>query len=180
MDTLEPLTLTLDTALTNKLCQQIEASTNSAAQRVAALVTLQTFISATSDSALHGGENYTTIRNIIDDHTERARRTLMVEQGEALKVAVAKRDVASIAHIYTPLSRSGFWKVMEQLAESTEKPVLESAASWCKQWCTETKQRGETASPYHDAINFKGAGIDIAEYTAMGDLNNFLQNLVNQ
>jgi len=176
MNNNDNLTLKLDSELTERLCQQIEKNVAGAAQRVAALVSLQTFIAATSDGSSHSGGSYKSIRTILDRYTEQARTILLNEQTQALIAAITAQDVTAIARIYTPLSRSGFWSVMEQMTEKVEGEELQRSVVWCNNWYQETKARGEAASPYPDAIDFKGAGIDLAEYTAMGDLNNFLQS----
>jgi hypothetical protein len=51
---------------------------------------------------------------------------------------------------------------------------MNALRTWASDWLTQTRQRAQQASPYPDAIDFRAAGLDVSEYSAMTDLGRFL------
>lgn len=164
------LTLHLTPAGVEAYCGRLAAQLTDHQRRLAALTSLSTFIATFTDAGGQSGEAYREVRAIIERHAEQARAALLAQNAAALGEALATRNVAAVAGLYRPLSRSGFQEVLERTA------MLQPAAlaAWCRQWLAEARRRGEEASGYPDAIDFHKAGIDVAEFTAMEDLNRFL------
>ena len=157
-------------------CKGLVRSTATVEKRLVALDAVMTFIGAAAGPALLNDKTFEQTKECIGAYIEEARSELMVESIARLSIALQQHDVAVISRIFAELSRSGFWEVLTQTMERMQPALREDVVTWSLAWLAETKRRGEEASPYPDSIDFKTAGIDIAEYTAMTDLCKYVES----
>lgn len=172
----DKLQLQLSPAWMADYCKGLVRSTATVEKRLVALDAVMTFIGAAAGSALLNDKNLEQIKGCIESYIEAARSELMAESIARLSIALQQHDVAVISRIFTELSRSGFWAVLTQTMEGIEPARRDDVVRWSLAWLAETKRQGEEASPYPDSIDFKTAGIDIAEYTAMTDLCKYVES----
>jgi len=154
-------------------CRHLASHAPGSEQHLAALTALQTFIAAGADAGEQARPVYQAVQQALEQQQEQARSTLLLHNVQRLAQALQRRDVSIIASLYRPLSRSGFWDVLTQCAETWDEAALADIAGWARHWVQDAKHRGEQASGFPDAIDFHKAGIDVVEYTAMSDVQRF-------
>ncbi len=159
-------------------CRHLASHAPGSEQHLAALTALQTFIASGADAGEQVRPVYHAVRQTVERHLEQARAVLMQQNVRHLTHALEQRNVSAVAALYRPLSRSGFWEALTCAAEAFDDTTLSVLAHWSRQWVEEAKRRGEQASGFPDAIDFHKAGIDVAEYTAMSDVQRFTAGLL--
>lgn len=141
---------------------------------LAALIALQTFVSATAQPADRESPAHRAIREVIAGQAAILRDRLLTDHAHALSVAMRAQDCAGITRIHDELSRNGFWQVAQIATAKLEAAEQAGATAWVLAWCTDAKARALAASGYPDALNFQKAGISAKEYAAMTDIGNYL------
>lgn len=169
------LTLLLDPEQVEAFCQRLVRHGGNPEQALAGLTTLQSFIASTTGPAEQATATYLAIRRSLDLQLEEVRARLLAEVTKRLAAALRSHDVASIAAIYRPLSRSGFWSALESVAARLTPDAIHGLSAWASGWIEQARAAGEAASGYPDALDFERAGISVEAYVAMGDIARFLQ-----
>lgn len=177
MTTADTLTLHLGVAQLDSLCHHLASHAPGSEQHLAALTALQTLIAASADAGEQARPLYQEVRHTLERHIEQVREGLLQQRAQHLAQALRQRDVAAIAALYRPLSRSGFWEALGRAAPQLDAATLAALAPWARHWVDTARQRGEQASGFPDALDFHQAGIDVVEYTAMNDVLRFAASL---
>lgn len=178
MDLPQTLTLRMNTEQLEAFCRHLATHAPGSEQHLAALTALQSFIAAGAGPDEQARPAYQTARQTLERHIEQARARLLQAGARQLLLALQQRDAAAIAALYRPLSRSGFWEVMTQAAAMLDDDSLAAVAQWARHWLADARQRGEQASGFPDAIDFHKAGIDVAQYTALDDVQRCIGGLL--
>jgi hypothetical protein len=174
----DTLTLRYTPEQVEHFCRHLATHAPGSEQHLAALTALQTFLAAGADAGEQARPVYPAVRRVLERHLEQARALLLQHNTQRLLHALQQRDVTAIAALYRPLSRSGFWEMLNHSATALDDTALTALALWARQWVEQARQRGEQASGYPDAIDFHKAGIDVAEFTAMTDVQRCLGALL--
>ena len=138
-----------------------------------ALVTLESFI-AVFGRPSHGTVEYELIEATIKAITETSRQQLLKQYTKDLITALQQCDIQSLTHIHTPLSRNGFYQILQTAIQQLSDDEIRLVMLWSKNWVSEASQLAEEASGYPDAMDFKKANISIEEFQAMSDINRVL------
>ncbi|MBS4097066.1 MAG: hypothetical protein KGZ83_09575 [Sulfuricella sp.] len=170
-----PLSLRLDAAGIDQYCRQLLGQTRQSAQALAALTALQTFIEASADGDAKAGAAFGEIKAILERHGSAARHRVMTENLDALLGALHNQDLCGVQQVHSALSRNGFHQTALAAINLLPRETLLAAAAWTSTWRNDAKARAEAASGYPDALDLKGAGIAPERYTAMNELNLYLQ-----
>ncbi len=117
---------------------------------------------------------FQSIKQILLDHFEQARAALLNERAQRLLKALQAQSLPHIALLYASLSRDAFWALLGRVEPQVDAAALDAIRRWAFDWLTQAQQRAQQASPYPDAIDFKAAGIEVTEYSAMTDLARYL------
>lgn len=154
-------------------CQKLIKRSRVIAQTHDALITLEVFISHFGRSS-HGTKEYQVVESTIKAITEISRSKLLEKNTYDLINALRQCSVITLASVHAPLSRNGFYQVLQAaIAELSDDDIL-LAMTWSANWVKEAKQLAEEASGYPDAMDFKKAGISIEEFQAMSDVDRVL------
>lgn len=145
---------------------------------LAALIALQSFISATARPADRYTPAYEASKAIIEKHAIAIRAKILAENAKNLAESIMQRNRQEIARIHTSLSRNGFWQAAQQAISQFGPDDLASSAPWAKDWCSTAKTRAQAASGYPDALDFSKAGIAATEYAAMTELSHYLTDII--
>jgi len=172
----ESLNFKIDETELEEFCQKIIKRSRDITKTHDALITLETFISLFA-KASHGTNEYYAIEAVIKSFTEQTRQQMLKKNTDELIKALQKCDIKSITSIHTPLSRNGFYLILEQAVSYLPKPILDNATQWSIDWVSTAKLKAEQASGYPEAFDFKSAGISIDQYQAMADVSNYLAHL---
>ena len=140
-----------------------------------ALITLESFI-AVFGRPSHGTVEYNLIESTIKKITESSRQQLLTQCTKDLIMALKECDIKSLTHIHTPLSRNGFYQILQTAIQQLSDDEIRLIMVWSKNWVTEATQLAEEASGYPDAMDFKKANISIDEYQAMSDIDRVLNS----
>ena len=167
--------LTVDSTELRKFCDKLIARSRDIAKTHDSLITLETFISLFARQA-HGTQQYDTIERLINSYTEQTRSTLMAQQSENLLQALQQQQIAAIRQIHTPMSRNGFYLILQTAAALLSASQRLDLAQWSTGWVEQAKQKAEQASGYPEAYDFIKAGISIEEFQAMQDVSRYLDN----
>ncbi|MDA8093171.1 MAG: hypothetical protein M0T84_04535 [Betaproteobacteria bacterium] len=170
----ESITLHLTAERVEAFCSRLAVQLRDHERRLAALHSLQTFIATAIDTPTQNAMGYKAIRDVVDRHAEQARAALLARKGADLKEALDSRDAEALARVYRTLSRNGFWNTLAITIDGMHPADSSALADWAAQWLKDARNRGEAASGFPDAIDFNRAGIDVAEYAAIDDLNRYL------
>ncbi|MCW9025444.1 MAG: hypothetical protein OQK73_12300 [Gammaproteobacteria bacterium] len=169
------ISLSVSTDELGRFCEKLIKRSRDISKTHDAMITLESFI--TLFSKMHHGTNeYRLIDELIKEYSEKTRQELLAEKSLELIQAIKNMDLASIARIHTPLSRSGFIQVLEQCQEQLSQVEINKIQGLAGNWLTEARQKAEEASGYPDAFDFKKANIDIEQFQAISDLHSFLIN----
>jgi len=171
------LLLTPDTAEIQCLEAIKQARNNSHA--LVALITLQSFISATVRPADRYTPAHEAVKAAIEKHTIATRTKILAENANTLATAILQRNRTEIARIHAALSRNGFWLAAQQATSQFNPEDLAVAAMWAKDWCSEARTQAQAASGYPDALDFSKAGISATEYAAMTEINHYLTDIID-
>ena len=171
-----PLHLTIHEHELGKFCNKLIQRSRDITKTHDALITLETFISVFGREA-HGTDAFNHIDQMIKNYTEQTRIQLMEQESRKLYQALKSKQAAAIAHIHTPMSRNGFYQILQTASSKLTADELTIITSWAIDWVTQAKRKAEQASGYPEAYDFKKAGISIEEFQAMDDVGRYLGSL---
>jgi len=169
------LKLNIDSAELAKFCDKLIKRSRDIAKTHDALITLETFLSLFARGA-HGTNEYNTIEQLIKSYTEQTRSSLMEQETQKLLIALQQQQITTISQIHTPMSRNGFYLILQTAVALLSTTQRQGAAQWATDWVKQAKQKAEQASGYPEAYNFIKAGISIEEFQAMEDISRYLDN----
>lgn len=158
-----------------KFCEKLIKRSRDIAKTHDALITLETFITLFAREA-HGTNEYNTIEAIIKSYTEQTRSALMQQNTVKLLQALEQQDASAISQIHTPMSRNGFYLILQTAASQLSIEARRSITQWAINWVSQARQKAEQASGYPEAYDFKKAKISIEEFQAMEDVARYLES----
>lgn len=167
------LHLELSATAIERYCHELARYQAKPEKRVAALDTLRTFIGAMATPGEQAKAEFSAINRILTDHFEQARAELLASQRVHLAAALNEQRLATIVSLYHALSRDAFWSLLDQTVSALALPAARQAAQWCSQWLVAVKERSAAHCPYPDTIDFRAAGIEVAEYAVMQDIHHY-------
>ncbi len=170
------LLLTPDTAEIQ--CQETIKQARNAGHALAALIALQSFISATAHPSDRFTPAYEAVKAVVEKHATEIRIRILAEHAEALAEAIRQRNRPEIARIHAALSRNGFWQAAQQAISQFRPDDLAASATWAKDWCSEARTQAQAASGYPDALDFGKAGIAATEYAAMTEISHYFTDSI--
>ena len=170
------LLLTPDTVETQ--CLEAIKQARNTSHALAALIALQSFISATARPADRYTPAYEAVKAAIEKHAIATRAKILAENANSLATAILQRNRPEIARIHAALSRNGFWQAAQQAISQFRPDDLAASATWAKDWCSEAKTQAQAASGYPDALDFSKAGIAATEYAAMTEISHYLTDVI--
>lgn len=171
----DKIILSVDTEHLERFCQKIIKRSRDAARTHDALVTLESFIILFGKAA-HGTQEYQAVEGLIRSYTEQTRQGLLTVRASQLLPALKNCDVVAVTAVHTPLSRDGFYSILQTVVAQLDEGELEVITHWASSWSAEAKHKAESASGFPDAMDFNKAGICIEEYQAMLDVSRYLEN----
>lgn len=166
----DEIILRLSPAIAEAQCLEIIKQARNSAHALAALISLQSFISGTAHPSDRFTPRHDAIKDMVERYAAQVRLNILAENADALAQLIRRRNVAEISRIHAALSRNGFWQAIKQAAPQFDANDLAAAAVWSEAWCTQAKSAALGASGYPDALDFKKAGISAAEYAAMNEI----------
>lgn len=176
---MENLVLLASPEQTAAYCQTLVKQNRQPGQALAALIGLQSFISATARPSEQTDSTYQAIKLVLDEHITAARQKVMEDNLARLLAALAEENLSDIQHVHAALSRNGFHQTVLSAIQHMPDALLHAAASWVIAWHRDAKARAEAASPYPDALDLRAAGISPARFSAMSELYIYLQEAVS-
>lgn len=177
---MKKLTLLLSPEQADAHCRALATQTRHAGQALAALVALQSFISATVQPNQHTNSVYQDIKLILEQHIATARNRVMEDNLARLLGALGEQNLGDIQSVHVALSRNGFHQTVLAAIPQMSDTTLLAAAAWTADWHRNARTRAEAASPYPDALDLRGAGISPACFAAMSELNIYLQEAISR
>jgi hypothetical protein len=169
------INITINSSELDGFCQKILKRSRDINKTHDALITLESFISLFGRSS-HGTEEYNLIESTIKSVTEISRLQLLEKNTHDLISALKQCNVVVLAAIHTPLSRNGFYQILQTAIAELSDDDIRLLMIWSSNWIKEATQLAGQASGYPDALNFKEAGISIEEYQAMSDIDRVLNS----
>jgi len=171
----DKINLSVDTDNLQRFCQKLIKRSRDVAKTHDALVTLESFIILFGKAA-HGTKEYQAVEELIKSFSEQTRQLLLRHRTEQLLPVIKNCDVAAVTAIHTPLSRDGFYSILQTVVAQLADAELEAITQWASKWSADAKQKAEQASGFPDAMEFNKAGIRLEEYQAMLDVRRYLEN----
>ena len=176
---MEKLALFLSSEQADAYCRTLVTQNRHSGQALAALIALQSFITATAEPGNKTGNAYQNIKLVLEQHIATARKQVMEDNLARLLGALGEKNLGDIQNVHAALSRNGFHQTVLAAIQHLPDTALLSAANWVADWHGVARTRAEAASPYPDALNLGGAGISPARFAAMSELNTYLQEAVS-
>jgi hypothetical protein len=176
---MEKLSLRLSPEQVDNQCKILLSQTRLSGQALAALTALQTFITTSADPGEKIGIAYQDIKAILDRHITVAREQVMEDNLNRLLLALDEQNLSEIQGAHAALSRNGFHQTVLSAIQRMPDARLHPAAHWVAEWHRDAKARAEAASPYPDALDLRAAGISPARFSAMSELNTYLQEAIS-
>ena len=173
----QKITLSVSTVELEKFCNKLLKRSRDISKTHEGLSTLEAFFTVFG-KAEHGTSEYFAVEGILKSFSEITRQQLLDERTGQLSDALKEQDINKISSIYIPLSRSGFFSILETAVNRMTQEEIMTLTPWVLAWTNDAKRQAEQASGYPDALDFKKAGINIEEYQTMVDINHYLQNTV--
>ena len=162
--------LTINSDELESFCSKILSRSRDITKTHDALITLESFISIFGKSN-HGTNNYKIIESTIKDITEQSRQQLLQENTSKLVLALQNCDTKSLANIHTPLSRNGFYQILQTAISRLSDDEIRIIMIWTENWLKEAKQLAEEASGFPDAMDLNKAEISFEEFQAISDID---------
>ncbi len=156
------------------LCRETIKQARNASHALAALVSLQSLISATARPSDRHTSSYEAVKAVVDTHAVEMRARILAENAEALAQAIRLRNLAEVARSHAALSRNGFWQAAQQAIRQFGPDELDIAAAWANGWCRDAKASAQAASGFPEALDFRKAGVSATEYAAMSEVSLYL------
>ena len=175
MNDLKPIKISISSADLQSFCNKLLKRSRDITKTHDALVTLESFISIFGQ-ACHGTKEYALIESTIQAITEKSRVLLLEKNTLELIKSLKQCNVSSLANIHTPLSRNGFYEILQTAIADLTDDDIRLVMIWSENWVKEARQLAEEASGYPDAMDFKTAGISINEFHAMSDIDRVLNS----
>lgn len=176
---MEKLTLLLSPEQIDTHCQVLITQTRHSGQTLAALTALHAFISATAQPNEQTSSTYHDIKRILEQHIATARNSVMEDNLTRLLGALDEQNLGDIQSVHAALSRNGFHQTVLAAIRQLPDSKLRAAAAWANDWHHDARSRAAAASPYPDALDLRAAGISPARFTAMSELNIYLQEAIS-
>ncbi len=172
------ISLVLTPDMVETQCLEAIKQSRNTSHALAALITLQSFISATVRPADRHTPAYEASKSTIEKHAIAIREKILAENAKTLAESIMQRNRQEIARIHTALSRNGFWQAAQQAISQLGPDDLAASAAWAKDWCSAARTQAQAASGYPDALDFSKAGIAATEYAAMTEINHYLSDFI--
>jgi len=173
MKELQPIKISISSTDLESFCNKLLKRSRDITKTHDALVTLESFISIFGQAS-HGTNEYQLIDSTIKKITEKSRNLLLEKNTRDLITSLKQCNVASLTNIHTPLSRNGFYQILQIAISKLTDDDIRLVMIWSGNWVKEARQLAEEASGYPDAMDFKKAGISIEEFHAMSDIDRVL------
>ena len=173
MNDLQPIKLSISATDLEIFCNKLLKRSRDITKTHDALVTLESFISIFGQAS-HGTNEYRLIESTLKKITEKSRALLLEKNTQDLIKSLEQCNVISLANIHTPLSRNGFYQILQTAISKLTDDDIRLLMIWSANWVKEARQLAEEASGYPDAMDFKKAGISIEEFHAMSDIDRVL------
>ena len=167
------LNIAVDADKLKEFCQQLLKRSRDINKTHDALITLETFISVFGRPA-HGTDEYKAIEEAINEITEYSREELLKKSTTDLISALKLCDAKSITSIHTPLSRNGFYQILQTSIENLSDDDIRLVMLWSGNWVKEATEMAQEASAYPDSLDLRKAGISIEEFQAISDIDRVL------
>lgn len=158
-------------------CNQLLMRSRDVVKTHEALITLETFIKVFG-AGQQGSDGYIAIETLIGQFTEQTRQQLLQQKSVELLAAIRNQNVPAVTAIHTPISRNGFYLILQAVAAGLSPGEIQVLQDWAKNWTADAKQKADQASRFPDAPDFGTAGIVLEEYLAMVDVSRYLTSLV--
>lgn len=171
------LDLTVTASQLETFCEQLLARSRDVVKTHEALITLETFIKVFA-AGQQGSEGYTAVEALISRYTEQTRQQLLQQKSVELLRALQGRNIQAVAAVHTPLSRNGFYLMLQALVADLSSADIQQLHAWAAGWTVNAKQNADQHSAYPDAPDFRAAGIVLEEYLAMVDVERYLQSCI--
>lgn len=172
----DEITLLLAPGNVEAQCLEAIRQSRNASHALAALIALQSVISATAHPSDRHTPAYDAVKAVVEKHAAEIRKQILAEHADALTGAIRQRNCPEIARIHSALSRNGFWQAAQHALQQFDQGELDAAAAWARDWCGNAKSRAQAASGFPEALDFRKAGISPAEYAAMTEVGKYLEN----
>jgi len=173
MNNLQAIKISIDASELESFCNKILKRSRNITKTHDALITLESFI-AVFGRASHGTKEYQLIESTIKAITEKSRELLLEKNTHDLIRSLKQCNVTALANIHTPLSRNGFYQILQTAISELTDDDIGLVMIWSGNWVKEARQLAEEASGYPDAMDFIKAGINIEEFQAMSDIDRVL------
>jgi len=167
------INISIDADDLENFCQAILKRSRDITKTHDALITLESFISVFGRPS-HGTNEYQLIESTIKTITEFSRQELLKKNTLDLIDALKLCNAKEIASIHTPLSRNGFYQILQTVVEKLTDDDIRLIMLWSANWIKEATEMAQKASGYPDAMDFKKAGISIEEFQAISDIDRVL------
>jgi hypothetical protein len=172
----EQITLQISAAQIEQFCTELCRGSSNVSRKHATLIALEGIITRYSSTDTYSAP-FHKILSIIQDYSEQTREQLLKEYADELIPALAEQNPRSISRVHESLSRNGFDLILDRVLNNFNAQHLASLKKWIDGWCGEAETKALAASGFPDALNFKGAGIALADYRAMSELKRKLSTL---
>ena len=156
-----------------RFCQQLVDRSRDHARTLDTLAGLEAFICRFGRSS-QGTTDYAAVEALLRSFADQTRDRLLEQRTGELLTALGHRDPEEIVRIHAPLSRDGFYQILQTVLAQLPNEEKQSLATWSIDWSRTAKKQAEQASGYPDALDFAGAGIRPETYQAMLDVSRCL------
>lgn len=173
MNNLQPIKISISSSDLENFCNKLLKRSRDITKTHDALVTLESFISIFGQAS-HGTKEYQLIESTIKSITEKSRELLLEKNTLDLIKSLQQCNVSSLSTIHTPLSRNGFYQILQTAISKLTDDEIRLLMIWSANWVKEARQLAEEASGYPDAMDFKKADISVEEFHAMSDIDRVL------
>ena len=167
------INISIDADELENFCQAILKRSRDITKTHDALITLESFISVFGRPS-HGTKEYQLIEATIKKITESSRQVLLKKNTLDLIDALKLCNARELASIHTPLSRNGFYQILQIAIEKLSDDDIRLVMLWSANWIKEATEMAQQASGYPDAMDFKKAEISIEEFQAISDIDRVL------
>ena len=167
------LNINIEYSQLDKFCRQLIARSRDIAKTHDALITLETFITNFGRSK-QGSESYNAIESLIKTFTEETRQALLDQKTAELLQALKNQNENAVAAIHTPLSRNGFYLILQAAASQLTSDEMLTTKKWTSEWTRQAKAKADELSAYPDAPDFTAADIPLPVYLAMLDVYRYI------
>jgi len=169
----QSIRLTVNAEKLQDFCNQLLKRSRDMTKTHDALVTLESFICVFGRDS-HGTKEYQLIETTIKKITEFSREQLLKKNTLDLICALQQCSASRLAEIHMPLSRNGFYQILQTAIEALSDDEIRLLMLWSENWLKEATELAQKASGYPDAMDFKKAEISFEEFQAITDIDRVL------